>query len=340
LAYGQPEKVMNMRMQVMKIFASAVLAVVAPLTAASQTIKTQISFPQPVSGIAADPISNRIYVVAPSFGGPSDTLSVIDGTKDTVIQNITIPTGAYLPAVNILTQRVYIASCNIFADPVPCFVTVVSEQKKKVIANIPITTTQGNGLQGITVDPVTDKIYVANASDNVIDIIDGRTNTLTGTISLDGDSPFGLTINPLNNRLYVPLGNNQVDVIDACKKTIMATTTFGSSTAFAAVNLATGHVFVTDSVFGPSTTGVLDKNGVLLASVPVGDTPFGLDVDPVTNRVFVASTALNNVTVINGANNTVASTVSGIQANFVAVNIATEKVYLSGDNGVTVITEK
>ncbi|HEX3469886.1 MAG TPA: YncE family protein [Silvibacterium sp.] len=324
----------------MKIFASAVLAVVAPLTAASQTIKTQISFPQPVSGIAADPISNHIYVVVPSFGGPSDTLAVINGASDTVTHNITVPTGAYLPAVNIFTHHIYIASCNIFADPVPCFVTVVNEEKKKVVANIPITTTPGNGLQGITVDPVTNRIYVANASDNVIDIIDGWTNTVTGTISLNGESPFGLTINPFNDRLYVPLGNSQVDVISARQKKILATATFGSNTAFAAVNWHTGHVFVTDSVFGPSTTGVLDRNGALLASVPVGDTPFGLDVDPITNLAFVTSTALNNVTVINGWNNTVAATVPGIQANFVAVNIVTEKVYLAGDNGVTVMTEK
>jgi YVTN family beta-propeller protein len=329
-----------MRTKVMRIFASAVLAVVAPLTAASQTIKTQISFPQPVSGIAADPLSNHIYVVAPSFGGPSDTLAVIDGASDTVTHNITVPTGAYLPAVNYFTHHIYIASCNIFADPVPCFVTVVSEEKKRVVATIPITTTAGNGLQGITVDPVTNKIYVANASDNVIDIIDGWRNTVTGTISLNGESPFGLTINPFNDRLYVPLGNNQVDVICASKKTILETTTFGSTTAFAAVNWRTGHVFVTDSVFGPSTTGVLDKNGALLATVPVGDTPFGLDVDPITDLVFVTSTALNNVTVINGKSNTVAATVPGIEANFVAVNFVTEKVYLAGNNGVTVMTEK
>lgn len=331
---------MNMRMQVMKVFASAVLAIVAPLTAASQTIKTQISFPQPVSGIAADPITNRIYVVAPSFGGTTDTLAVIDGAKDTVIKNIDVPVGAYLPAVNFFTHRVYIASCNVLEDPVPCFVTVVGERTQKVIANIPITTTQGNGLQGITVDPITNKIYVANGSDNVIVVIDGGSNRVTGTINLNGESPFGLTINPRNDRLYVPLGNDQVDVISASKKTILTTTTFGSNTAFAAVNWFTGHVFVTDSVFGPSTTGVLDKNGALLASVPVGDTPFGLDVDPVTNLAFVTSTSLNNATVINGANNTVQGTVPGIQANFVAVNFVTEKVYLAGDSGVTVLTEK
>ena len=78
----------------------------------------------------------------------------------------------------------------------------------------------------------------------------------------------------------------------------------------------------------------------LLASVPVGDTPFGLDVDPITNLTFVTSTALNNVTVIDGKSNTVAATVPGIEANFVSVNFVTEKVYLAGNNGVTVMTEK
>lgn len=329
-----------MRTQVIKIFASAVLAVLAPLTAVSQTIKTQINFPQPVSGIAADPLTNRIYVVAPSFGGPTDTLAVIDGKSDTLIHNITVPVGAYLPAVNFFTNRIYIGSCNNFVEPVSCFVTVVDGRRDKVVANIPITTTEGSGIQGIAVDLVTNKVYVANASDNVIDVIDGFRNKLTDTISVNGESPFGLTINPFNRRLYVPLGNSQVLVINAHTRAILASTPFGSNTTFAAVNWLTGHVFVTDSVFGPSTTGVLDKNGTLLASVPVGDTPFGVDVDPITNLAFVVSTALNNVSVINGSNNTVAATVPGIQANFVAVNVASEKVYLSGDNGVTVMTEK
>jgi YVTN family beta-propeller protein len=328
-----------MRVHVFKAFAASALAVVS-LAAVAQTVKTQITFSQPIAGIAADPITNRIYVVAPSFGGTTDTLAVINSSTDAIVQNIPVPVGAYLPAVNIVTNRIYVASCNYNEDPTPCFVTVVDGKKGKVLTQIPVTTTSGNGIQGITVDPVTDKIYVANGNDDVIDVINGATNKITGTLGVSGGSPYGLAINPFNHRLYVPLASDALEVIDVCKRTVIATTTFGGNTSFAAVNWATGNVFVTDSVFGPSTTGVFDKNGAVLAAVPVGDTPYGVDVDPVTNLAFVASTGLNNITVIDGSSNTVKATVSGVPANFVAVNFVAAKAYVAGDNVVTVLTEK
>ena len=148
------------------------------------------------------------------------------------------------------------------------------------------------------------------------------------------------TPNPFNHRLYVPLASNELVVIDVRRRTVIATATFGSNTSFAAVNWANGHVFVTDSVFGPSTTSVFDKNGAVLATVSVGDTPYGVDVDPVTNLAFVASTALNNVTVIDGSSNAVKTTLSGVPANFVAVNFFAGKAYVAGDNVVTVLKER
>jgi len=158
--------------------------------------------------------------------------------------------------------------------------------------------------------------------------------------SASGQTPSQIALNPFTDVLYVPLGNNLTDVISGNKKEILATTTFGNQTVYAAVNFVSGHVFVNDFETGPSTTGVLNASGVLQTSVSVGDSPFGIDVDPVTNLAFVASTAFDSVTVINGKTNTVQATVINVPAFFVAVNFATEKVYASGSNGVTVISEK
>jgi len=318
--------------------ACLVLGLAAAATA--QTVKTQINFSQPVAGVAVNPFTNLIYVVEPSFGGPNDTLAVVSGKTDQVVNNISVPTGAYLPAINWITNKIYIASCNTFVEPSPCFVTVVDGKRDRVVDQIPITSNPGNGLLGITVDLLRDKVYVSNATDGVVDIIDGFANKITGMLSTSADSPTGLVVNPFNQRLYVPLGNSEIDIFDVKKKTLLGEATFGSAASFAAVNLVTSDVYVTDSAIGPSTTGVLDKNGSVVTSVPVGDTPYGLDVDPLTNRVFVASTALNTITVINGKTNTVTATVQGVPATFVAVNLLTERVYVTGGNSLTVLTEQ
>ena len=318
----------------------AVAALAISGTAFAQTVKTTINFAQPTAGVVADPLNDRVYVVAPSFGGATDDLAIINGKTNTIIGNVSIPVGAYLAAVNYFSGKVYVATCNSDADPVNCSVTVVNTFKKNAVTTIPITTTQGDGLLGIAVDVITDKIYVSNASDNVINIIDGNCDQLVGTLPISGGEPVGLAVNPFLHTLYVPLNDSSVDVFDTKAKSLISTTTVGGTDSFAAVNLATGNVYVTDAEAGPSTTAVLNSAGTVQTTVPVGDSPYGLDVDPFTNLIFVASTALNNVTVINGKTNAVQTTLSNVPATFVSVNYFSHLVYVSGANGITVLTEK
>lgn len=322
------------------LLSAACMALVLTAGANAQTVKTQINFAQPIAGVAANPLTNLIYVVQPSFGGTSDTLSVVSGRTDQVVRNIQVPVGAYLPAVNLVTNKIYIASCDTFSETQSCFVTVIDGTKNRVLKQIPITTNEGDGLLGIAVDILSDKVYVSNATDSVIDIIDGRTNTLTGTLGVSGGMPTGLSVNPFAHRLYVPLGSDEVEIFDTKTNSYLSTTTVGSADSFAAVNFITNNVYVTDAVTGPSTIGVLTESGAVTTTVPVGDTPYGLDVDPIKNRIYVASTALNTITAIDGKTNTATATVTNVPATFVAVNYLTEKIYVSGGNSLTVLTEK
>lgn len=308
--------------------------------ASAQTIKTQINFTQPIAGVTVNPATNLVYVVSPSFGGKSDTLSVVSGRTDAIVQNIPVPVGAYLPAVNLLTNKIYIASCNTFSESPSCFVAVVDGNRNRVIKQIPITTNEGDGLLGIAVDSLRNKIYVSNATDSVVDIIDGYTDRVTGTLSVSGGEPSGLAVNTFLHRLYVPLGNDEIEIFDTRTNSFVSTTSVGSADSFAAVNLVTGNVYVTDAVTGASTIADLKQDGTVVTRVTVADTPYGLDVDPVTNRIYVASTALNIVTAVDGKTNTVTANVANVPATFVAVNFVTEKVYVSGGSSLTVLTEK
>jgi DNA-binding beta-propeller fold protein YncE len=69
--------------------------------------------------------------------------------------------------------------------------------------------------------------------------------------------------------------------------------------------------------------------------------PLGVDVDPITNLASVADNGFNSVSVIKGSTNTVTATVPGVAgASYVAVNFLSQKVYICGIRGVTVLTEK
>ena len=319
---------------------AASIALAFATAATAQTIKTQINFPQPIAGVAVNPVTNLIYVVQPSFGGTTDTLTVVSGSTDQIVKNISVPVGAYLPAVNLVTNTVYVASCNTFSSAPSCFVTVVDGRTNRVLKKIPVTTNEGDGLLGIAVDYLANKVYVSNATDGVIDIIDGSTSTITVTLGVSGGEPIGLAVNPFNHRLYVPLGDSGVDIFDTKQRLLLSTTAVGSADSFASVNVVTGNVYVTDAVTGPSTIAVLNSSGTLTTTVPVGDTPYGLDVDPLTNRVFVSSTALDTVTVVDGKTNTATAALPNVPSAFVAVNLVSEKVYVSGGNSLTVLTEQ
>jgi YVTN family beta-propeller protein len=325
-----------MRLRVSNLFAAVTLIVVASLAAGAQTITTQLSFTEPVQGVAVNPLTNQIFAVVTLGAGTSDALVVINGKTNAVTATIPIPNGAYVPAVDILTDRVFVATCTY--RPVSCSVTVVDGFRDTVVTSIPVTTTSGDGLLGITANPLTGKVYVSNASDDVIDIINGYTNAITGKISLNGETPWGLTVNPDNFRLYVTLGGSQVDIIDTANNTILDTVSVGDNTYNAAVNWVTGNVFVTDATLG--VTNVLHKNGNLLATVPVGEVPWGVDVDLITNLAFVANLGLDSVTVIDGKTNTATTTINGIPAQFVAVNPGTKNVYIAGGETLTVMTEQ
>jgi YVTN family beta-propeller protein len=310
-------------------------------TANAQSVKGTINLSGAPEDVAVNYLTNRVYVAIPSFGGPTDTLAVIDGRTDTVIKQISIPTVAYQVAVDVVRDRVYVGGCfQDNNDNNVCEVAVVDAVFNKLLGVIPVTKTAGNGIQGLTVNSLTGKLFISNASDNVIDVVKFGSTKVNSVINLDGESPATLAVNPFNCKLYVALASDMVDVIDTISDQIVASPIVGQTNQTIAVNWTTGNVFVTNNVFGISTVGVLNAAGTVLANVTAGNTPFGVDVDLFTNLAFVTNTTDNTISVIDGSTNTVKATLP-VSGTYVAVNALTGKVYVSGQtNLITVLSEK
>ena len=92
-----------------------------------------------------------------------------------------------------------------------------------VIGNV----TVGTGPSAVAVNPITNKIYVANAGSSTVSVVDG-TNNATGTIPV-GTNPSAIAINAATNKIYVTnRGNGTVTVIDGADNSAV-TLSVGSS---------------------------------------------------------------------------------------------------------------
>lgn len=186
----------------------------------------------------------------------------------------------------------------------------------------------------LSINPVTDRIYLTNA-DSVI-VIDGATNGIAATIAV-GDAPAAVAVNPVTNKVYVPsLSDNSVTVIDGATNGATAVRV-GSAPVAVAVNPVTNRIYVPNEN-GDNVT-VIDGATNGTTTVAVGAAPRAIAVNPVTNRIYVANRDDATVTVIDGANNSTALIHVQQLPGGVAVNPLTGKVYVSNYycDSVTVI---
>jgi len=92
------------------------------------------------------------------------------------------------------------------------------------------------------VNPVTNKIYVANDSSNTVSVIDGVTNGTT-TVAV-GARPYMVAVNPVTNKIYVANYNSaNVSVIDGATNGTTTVPT-GGAPSWVAVNPVTNKIYV------------------------------------------------------------------------------------------------
>jgi len=210
------------------------------------------------------------------------------------------------------------------------------------IATIPV----GLNPHAVAVNPLTNKIYVANsfngAGGNSVTVINGADHTTTPVTA--GSGPFAVAVNSVTNKIYVancgaPCGGSggaSATVIDGTDNTTTTVNT-GNGSVAVAVNSVTNKIYVVNSLSNNLT--VINGADNTAVNVPTGTTPVAVAVNPATNKIYVANQQSPNLTVINGADNTTTTVATGNGSFAVAVNSVTNKIYVtnSNSNNVTVI---
>jgi YVTN family beta-propeller protein len=152
------------------------------------------------NGIAIDPATQKVYVA----NTDSDTVSIIDGTMDTVNNN-TIPVGKSPASIAIdpVTGKVYVANLE--------SVSVIDSTTDKVMRNV---TTVGKSPNGVAIDSYTGKVYVTNTDSDTVSVINGTTYKVMRNVTV-GKSPSGIAIDSYTGKVYVTnLDSDTVSVID------------------------------------------------------------------------------------------------------------------------------
>jgi YVTN family beta-propeller protein len=285
----------------------------------ADSVLTTINVGGGSTGIAANPRTNKIYV------GVNQNVVVIDGKTQQVTATIDTGSGVNFVAVNVLTNRTYASSC--FGGP--CHIAVINGNTNKVMANIPIASGSQIGIQGLAVNPVTDRIYASDADNGLLLVIDGKTNTIIDKVSVSSQ-PGGIGVNPKTNRIYVAGSGfpGLIMIFDGATDALITNVPEDFGITNAAVNFLLDRVYITalDNVI------VLDgASNQEVTRLPAGPFPNGVDVNLLNNKVYVVNTNGGSVTIIDGNTNQVLQTLP-VPSSFpaqVAVDLANGLTYIS-----------
>ncbi len=153
------------------------------------------------------------------------------------------------------------------------------------------TVNVGGFPNAFAVDPVYNQIYVANAEGG-LSVIDGATGVVTLTIPGDPTvTAYAVGIDTVNHIVYVvDHGTNKVNT-------------------FAAATPNVGASFIN--------------------SIPTGNGPWAIAVDPVLHQAYVTNETDGTVTIINGTSQTTATATVGANPEAIAVNPETHQVFVA-----------
>ncbi len=227
----------------------------------SNTLEYTIDAP-PALALAVNPVTNRIYTA----GGT--TLTVIDGSTNTIVGTATVgfvPTGI---GVNPVTNRIYVGSSNTND------VSVIDGSTDTVVATIPVTFSPGTF--GVDVNPETNRIYVTNLN-GPVSVIDGSTNTVVANIPVVG-TLTALVVNPILSEVYVsdqfsyfggPPPADKVAILNATTNMQITSVAVGSVPSGIGIDQISGRVYVDNE--SSDTMSVIDTSTLTLVDTIILD---------------------------------------------------------------------
>jgi len=209
-------------------------------------VQSVIAVPGRPTGIAVNPLTNRIYVTSQGFGG-NDKLFVIDGSTDTVAGRQDLDGVAGEVVINTATNQV--------------FCPTIAPAKTRVFNGATLSmVTDLNGTGVLHVDAGRNMLFAQSGTDG-LHALSGSSFERVAAYGPSSPTP-AFSSDPAINRIYVTHGErDQLAVIDAIGYQEAGRFLLPGAPHNLVVDSATGHVYICHRGETP-TIGVLDGRGI------------------------------------------------------------------------------
>jgi YVTN family beta-propeller protein len=222
-----------------------------------------------------------------------------------------------------------------------CFTVLTSGLIKTAVADsvvgnpIPV----GSGPYKDTFDPDNRDIYVANTFSNSVSVINGSTNTVFENIAVQsGQTPRDLAYDSADRKMFVAdVYSNTVSVVNTTNNKVIDTIPTGSITDGVVYDSKNGNVYAINA--GSPVTVIKASNDKVIGSITVGSNSLG-GVFAANGEVYVFNQGSGSVSVIDGATNTVLTTIHGLPSPVAGAYDSTNgKMYVANydSGGVSII---
>jgi YVTN family beta-propeller protein len=310
----------------------------------SPSIESITGFSRPY-GITLNPDNDLMYVSNYGQFNTTGTVSVINGTTNTIVVNV--PVGKNPQAIVYNPANGLIYTANTLSNTL----SIINGTSNSSVGSIIVGAYPGKNPTGITINPTNNTIYVTNMGSNTVSVINGTTNVVVNNITLateqDGGtggtsffSPAGVAYNSDNNNLYVTnRGSDTLSVINGTTNALVDEVSLDTIAPSSIIyNAANNYIYVTN--MGSNTVSVINgTTNSIVANIPVGLGPNGIAYNQNNGDVYVANSINGTISIVDGLENTVARTIplgSGNNPNDIIYDVNNDRLFATNTNSSTV----
>jgi YVTN family beta-propeller protein len=309
------------------------------------TIETITGFSAPY-GITLNSDNGLIYVSNYGQFNTTGTVSVINGTTNTIVANIPVGKNPQAIVYNPANRLVYTA--NTLSNTL----SIINGTSNSLVGSIIVGAFPGKNPTGITINPINNTIYVTNMGSNTVSVINGTTNVIINNITLaTGEqeeekggtgffSPAGIAYNSDNGNLYVTnRGSDTLSVINGTTNALVDEISVNAIAPSGIVyNAANNYIYVTN--MGSNTVSVINgTTNAIVTNIPVGLGPNGIAYNQNNGDVYVANSVNGTISIVGGLENIVTGIIPlGINnnPNDISYNVSNDRLFVTNTNSSTV----
>ncbi len=259
---------------------------VSVINAVNNTVATTVAVGDMPVGVDVDTTSGKVYVA--NLGAPYVT--VLNGSTGALLANAMVGT-APLSGITVDSSlgRYFVTNPGMTGLIIPM----------NIATNTPVgSITVGAGASGITVNPATHRLYVANSLAGTVSEVDGSTGAVVRVFTV-GSQPVEVVYDSTANKVFASCsGSGKVYTVDLTSETI-SSITVGLEPSGMGYDSGRHLIYVANTSSG--TVSVIDAlSDRVVGTIDVGGDPTDVAVHTGLNKIFVLEKTAGTVVVKSG----------------------------------------